>query len=501
MRAAAARSWAFTNPSRKRIAEARRIWTAACSSGVDSASAESILEERDGPIDPLELGKNDQHFDPQRSPLRVGEKLLRNCPRPRPLPCGLVRARRGERSTLPRTRGRPQASTEGLLGKLCPDGRGAAHRGRARGLVELRRDLSASGVPRERRGGGRGEVGRRRTGDARMNGRSSLTEVVVKRRREKWMREANRPAVDARRRARRPRARAPPPQRRRENVVFGSRPEGRRERERCARSRRKARQPRPNEVVERVRHRKRLQRVNVAVERAGELERKERVPTRALVDAEERLTWKGPTEPIEEQPMNRPNAQCPDGDSPNSSAGSPSSDELASVPRRRERRTRTSPRASGAQKPAPLTTTRPATGRRRPRSDRDSAPRPSSAPRTATARARASQDRPRALRAEARPRVRVGEAVRGTAARRRARRRRDRRAPSGRGLLGLCRPGRENAGTRAATCSTPKSHSVDFPMPGSPSRTSASGRLRPARRTCEQRRAHCPCRRSRGSSS
>ena len=59
------------------------------------------------------------------------------------------------------------------------------------------------------------------------------------------------------------------------------------------------------------------------MEDAGQLEGEEGVPTRALVDAEERLACEGPIETIEEQAVNGSDAQRSDGDPPNILAAQP----------------------------------------------------------------------------------------------------------------------------------------------------------------------------------
>ena len=82
--------------------------------------AKSLLEQRDGTIDALQLGKKDQDVGPQRSDGVVAQELLGDCPRPRPLSCttgGRALPRALERSAH---RGRPQGSAEALARRALP---------------------------------------------------------------------------------------------------------------------------------------------------------------------------------------------------------------------------------------------------------------------------------------------------------------------------------------------------------------------------------------------
>ena len=80
---------------------------------------------------------------------------------------------------------------------------------------------------------------------------------------------------------------------------------------RVASRRRERRDPRAHELFDRLDDRKRLKRVDVHRENAGELEREERIPTRPLVDPEQRLARERPPEPIAQEPMERPRAERP----------------------------------------------------------------------------------------------------------------------------------------------------------------------------------------------
>ena len=379
----------------------------------------------------------------------------------------------------------PRASRalSGVKRKACSessarDSGGAALGGKDCGLVELRRDVGVGLVTRER------QVARTHDWvvddlcDARMDTLALLTEVVVERRRQQRVREANRPVValdDVR--GQRGIERALRNAHSCENVL-GRCSECRHETERIARSRREAPQPHTDEAIQGFRHGKRLQRVDVALERAGDLERKERVSSRPLVDPEERLTRECPTQPVAQQPMNRSDTQRSDLDALRREGRL-----QARTARLRRRafgqggRGHSFPRAFGAQKPGRPPTTGRATGRRRPRSRpaRVRSARPGRHARRPPVRGD-RQDLRALRRAEARPRVHDAEEARELGST-------SSRTSSNRSPSPACARLRSASDGRAArtriprarACSTPASQSVDLPIPGSPSSTSAVG--------------------------
>ena len=73
-------------------------------------------------------------------------------------------------------------------------------------------------------------------------------------------------------------------------------------------------EPRPHELVERFGNRKRLQWFDGRGQSARDLEREERVPPGALVDAEQRLPRKRRSQAITQEPMKRARTQWSDGD-------------------------------------------------------------------------------------------------------------------------------------------------------------------------------------------
>ena len=215
-------------------------------------------------------------------------------------------------------------------------------------------------------------------------------------------------------------------------------------------------------------------------EDARELEREERVPSGSFVDAEQRLPWKRRSESITQEPMQRADTQRADSDALHAvttkrvlELGLAASRRSAAW--RGERSRRSSPAAAG-RRPARATTPGRATGRRRPRRAwRRRSLSSSSASRTATATVRLA----------------TGSSITSprSSATSSARRRGGGRSGSTSSTIGSKRsprptyvnPRSGSEGRDDSTCSpcaraysTAASHSVDFPMPASPSRTSAA---------------------------
>ena len=227
--------------------------------------------------------------------------------------------------------------------------------------------------------------------------------------------------------------------------------------------------------------RKRLSRVDVHIENAGQLQREERVTARPLVDAEQRLARERPVEPVAQEPVERADAERPDGQHAGRRPRRPPARarvggcSLGAAHRSEQtRRARAEP--SQGERAARPPTRRRATGDRRSR--RAAVRRSASscnALRVAIPSARGSTAIVgRALRRGARPRARAASAPEVRAGRRRARPRTDRRGPT------CASPRSASAGRDERTripasraCSTPASQSVDFPIPASPSSTSA----------------------------
>ena len=207
---------------------------------------------------------------------------------------------------------------ERLLGELGRDSRGAAIGRQPRGVFEHARDIGVRRFRPER------EVARAEervlddSRDPQVNLPPLLAEILVEDGREQRMGEANRPAVALDhvrddRRVQRLRRNARPL----EHGLRG-RAERRGERERLARGRREAGDPRAHELLERLGNRQRLNRIDVRVERAGQLQREERIPARRLVDPEQCLARKdlpsrSRRRPVERADAQRPQLQPPDG--------------------------------------------------------------------------------------------------------------------------------------------------------------------------------------------
>jgi hypothetical protein len=85
----------------------------------------------------------------------------------------------------------------------------------------------------------------------------------------------------------------------------------RRERKRFACRSRQVRQPRADELVERLRNRERLQWIDLVRERARKLQREERIATGALVDPQQRLARERPVQTVAQEPMERAEAERP----------------------------------------------------------------------------------------------------------------------------------------------------------------------------------------------
>jgi hypothetical protein len=81
------------------------------------------------------------------------------------------------------------------------------------------------------------------------------------------------------------------------------------ERECVARGRRETREPHAQQFLQGLGDGQRLERIDLRLDETGQLQREERVPARALVDAEEGLAAERSAEAVEQQPLERTDAQ------------------------------------------------------------------------------------------------------------------------------------------------------------------------------------------------
>ena len=109
------------------------------SAGRERRLAQGLLEQRDGAIDALELGEEDERLGAQRADLRLGQQVGRDRPGARPLPGGVMRTSRGERAAMALVARVRRRQPERLLGELGRDRRRAAIGGQPRGVVERAR--------------------------------------------------------------------------------------------------------------------------------------------------------------------------------------------------------------------------------------------------------------------------------------------------------------------------------------------------------------------------
>ncbi len=197
-------------------------------------------------------------------------------------------------------------SRQCLLGR---HGGGAALDRQPRGVVEDGGDVGVRQLRRQREVTGAKERVFDDSRDASVNALALLAQVAVKDGRQQRMGEADRPvlAFDHVRNDSRD-----------ERVCRNARPlkerlrrraQRRGERERLMSSRRETGDPRAHELFERLGNSKRLQRIDVRVENAGQLQREERISARRLVDAEQCLARERDADSIEQEAMQRANAQ------------------------------------------------------------------------------------------------------------------------------------------------------------------------------------------------
>ena len=144
--AARACSSARTYPFRKRVAHARRQWITDCSAGREAASPQRFLEQRDGTVDALELGEEDERLGAQRPVLRLVQQsvaIVRARVHSPAARCAraAASARRWRSSVLVRRR-----QPERLLGELGRDGRRTTIGRQCRGAVEHAGDVGVRRV-------------------------------------------------------------------------------------------------------------------------------------------------------------------------------------------------------------------------------------------------------------------------------------------------------------------------------------------------------------------
>jgi hypothetical protein len=207
---------------------------------------------------------------------------------------------------------------QGLLGELGRDLRRTAIGSQARGVVEDGGDLGVRLLPRQREMAGTEERILDDVREASVNGPPLVPQIAVEDRRQQRVGEADRPvlALDHLRGERRL-ERVGCNARLAQNGLGGG-AQCRGEREGPAGWRGEPGDPRAHELLERLRNRQRLSGVDVPIQHSGELQGEERVAARSLVELEQRLAREWPAEPVEEQPMQRADAQRRDRETPDS---------------------------------------------------------------------------------------------------------------------------------------------------------------------------------------
>ena len=443
--------------------------------------AERFLEHGDGQVVVLEIGEQQEGLGAERPLVDLGEQVGGDRPRARPLSGREVCARSRQRPRVELVAQRGRRQSERLFGELrrrpAPAPRSSAS---ARRFVEHPRDVGVGRVGAQREVPGANDRIVGDLGDPRVDATPLVPEAAVEDRRQQGMREADERSVtfdDPRREGGLERLRGDS---RLLEQRLRRRADGGRDREGFPRARGKRLEPRPHELVERLRDRKRLQRFDVRGKNARDLEREERVPAGSLVDAEQRLPWKRRSQSITQEPMKRADTQWTDSDALEAVAtkrmlelGLP---RLVAQPLGEQNgHARSSPAAAG-RRPARCddagsshwtSSIATSVGRRSLSSSarRELQPRPCGS----------RQGRPSPPRGAAQPRARAGVGAPGRAAPRRRSARRDRR---GRRTPTHARAPKVATTAPAALASraysTAASHSVDLPMPASPSRTSAS---------------------------
>ena len=157
--------------------------------------AQGFLEQRDGTVDALELGEEDESLGAQRADFRLGQQVGRDRPGARPLPGSVMRTSRSQRAPMALVAHVQRRQPERLLGELGRDGRRAAIAGQSRGVVEHNGNLGVRRVPGQR------EVARTEervfddSRDAFVNALPLLAQVLVEDRRQQRVGEANRPVL------------------------------------------------------------------------------------------------------------------------------------------------------------------------------------------------------------------------------------------------------------------------------------------------------------------
>ena len=273
---------------------------------------ERFLEQRDGAVEALELGEEEEHVGPHRAEPAVLEQLAGNRPRARPLPAGAMGASRGQRPPVALADLVRRRQPQRRLGQLGRARRGAATAGDRRRILQRGGDGWVGLVRREREMAGAQHWIRDEPGDAFVHDPAPRPEIVVEHRRQQRVGEPDRAAVTlhhlCRERGReRTRRRADPlhkrlprrPQRRRRTRARRASPPGGR-RVGCGRG--------PPASPDR----QRPERVDILVEHASELQREERVAARLLMDPQQRLARERPAEAVLEDPVQSTDAERSD---------------------------------------------------------------------------------------------------------------------------------------------------------------------------------------------
>ena len=271
--------------------------------------AQCLLEQRDGAVGALELGKEDQSLGAQRADFRLGQQVGRDRPGARPLPGGVLRTSCSQRSAMTLVARVLRRQPERVLRELGGDGRRTAIGRQSRRIVEHGGDVAVRRIPRHREVTGAQERVVDDSGDPRVHALPLRPELLIEHRGQERMGEANHPvlALDHAASTAGSSASGATPARSNSDSEVGA--HGRGERERLTRGLGQAGEPRAQQPFERLGDPERLQGVDVGLQNAGELQREERVPAGPLVDPQQRLAGEGRAEPVAQEPVQRAEAE------------------------------------------------------------------------------------------------------------------------------------------------------------------------------------------------
>jgi hypothetical protein len=111
---------------------------------------QGLLEQRDGAVETLELGEEEESIGALGAHVALLEELAHDRARARPLACGVMRMARSERSTVPIFTPIRRRQPEGAVGELGRESGRAALGRDLRGIVEHGGNGSVGRLARER---------------------------------------------------------------------------------------------------------------------------------------------------------------------------------------------------------------------------------------------------------------------------------------------------------------------------------------------------------------